>query len=271
MDFPGAFSLSGRTALVTGASRGIGAGVARVLGQAGAHVILTARSAEALNDVAREITDAGGTATAVPADLAAADGIDELLAAAAALGPIDVLVNNAAAHRLSMAGPSHLMSIEDFDTTMDVNVRSLFQLTQRIVRGMIEAGQGGSIVHVTSVAASVGPANLGIYAASKAALATWAQASAAEWGAYGIRVNCVAPGLIETEASRGAWEDPARRAAHEAANCAGRLGHPDDIGWATLYLASPAAAFVTGTTLQVDGGLVVGTMAGDRKPSRRSS
>jgi gluconate 5-dehydrogenase len=80
----------------------------------------------------------------------------------------------------------------------------------------------------------------------------------------------VAPGLIETEASRGAWEDPERRAIYEAANCVGRLGLPEDLGWATLYLASPAAAFVTGTTLQVDGGLVVGTMAGDRKPSHRS-
>ena len=129
--------------------------------------------------VAQSITDAGGTATAIPMDLAEAGGIDRLLAASAAFGPIDLLVNNAAAHRLSMAGPSHLMAIEDYDTTMDVNLRSLFQLTQQVVRAMIERGAGGAIVHVTSVAAVVGAANLGIYAASKAALTTWAEATAA--------------------------------------------------------------------------------------------
>jgi NAD(P)-dependent dehydrogenase (short-subunit alcohol dehydrogenase family) len=188
--------------------------------------------------------------------------------ATAAGDGIDILVNNAAAHRLSMLGPAHRMPIESFDATVLTNLRAPFLLTQLIVNGMIERGKGGAVIHITSVSQAVGAANLAAYSATKAAVARWAEATAAEWGAYDIRVNCVAPGLTETEAARGVWGDPEVRARVEATTCLGRLGQPEDIGLATLFLASKAAGYITGQTLHVDGGTVVGALAGDRKPRR---
>jgi len=264
-------SLEGRTALVTGASRGIGRAIATTLAGAGARVVVTARSQDGLEETKAAIESDGGSAVVVPADLDRDDELRRLVGTATAAGDgVDILVNNAAAHRLSMLGPSHLMPIESFDATVLTNLRAPFLLTQLVVNDMIERGRGGVVIHITSVSQAVGAANLGAYSATKAAVARWAEASAAEWGAYGIRVNCVAPGLTETEAARGVWGNPEVRAKVEASTCLGRLGQPEDVGLATLFLASDSAGYITGQTLHVDGGTVVGTLAGDRKPRRPS-
>jgi NAD(P)-dependent dehydrogenase (short-subunit alcohol dehydrogenase family) len=269
VDLAGLLSLEGQTALVTGASRGIGRAIAIALGGAGARVVVTARSVDGLLETKSAIESDGGQAVVVPADLDDDGELQRLFEAATAAGDgVDVLVNNAAAHRLAMLGPSHRMPMESFDATVRTNLRAPFLLTQLVVNDMIERGNGGSIVHVTSVSQAVGAANLAAYSATKAAIARWAEASAAEWGAYDIRVNCVAPGLTETEAARGVWGDPAVRAKVEATTCLGRLGQPEDVGLATLFLASKAAGYITGQTLYVDGGTIVGTLAGDRKPPR---
>ena len=272
MDLARLLSLEGQTALVTGASRGIGQAIATTLAGAGAQVVLTARSLDGLEATRAAIEADGGKAVVVPADLDDDADLRRLFDAATAAGDgVDVLVNNAAAHRLAMLGPSHRMPIESFDATVRTNLRAPFLLTQLVVNDMIERGRGGAVIHVTSVSESVGAANLAAYSATKAAMARWAEASAAEWGAYDIRVNCVAPGLTETEAAKGVWGDPAVRAKVEATTCLGRLGQPEDIGLATLFLASKAAGYITGQTLHVDGGTIVGTFAGDRKPPRPST
>ena len=258
MDLAEHFSIHGRTALVTGGSRGIGRGIATTLAAAGATVIVTARSANGLEETKAEVEAAGGSAVAIPADLQdEAAPLRLFEAATASCGAIDILVNNAAADRWSMAGPAQLMAVEDFDATLVTNLRAPFLLTGLVARAMIEGG-GGAIVHVTSLAGDVGAANLAAYSASKGALTRWAEATAAEWGQYGIRVNCLSPGFIQTEGARGSWGDPQRRARMEAATSLGRLGQPKDIGLATLFLVSDAAAFITGETLHVDGGLLVG-------------
>ena len=222
---------------------------------------MTARSADGLEATKAEVEAAGGSAVAITADLQdEAEPLRLVEEATAACGAIDILVNNAAADRWSMAGPAHLMAVEDFDATVLTNLRAPFLLTRLVARGMIERG-GGAIVHVTSLGGDIGAANLAAYSATKAALTRWAEATAAEWGPYGIRVNCVAPGFIQTEGSRGSWSDPQRRARIEAATSLGRLGQPKDIGLATLFLVSEAGAFITGETLHVDGGFLVGLVA----------
>ena len=250
------FSLRGKTAIVTGASRGIGRGIATVFGQAGAQVVLAARGVENLESLRAEIEAAGGEALVVPTDVSERDAQERLVQRTLeAYGKIDVLVNNAAARRWSLTGLAHEMDYDNFATTLEINVLAPFQLTQLVGRHMIERGEGGAVVNIVSIASWMGIPRLGAYSASKAALMRWSESTAVEWGPYGIRINNVGPGFIQTDETRATWDDPEQLAQIMGVTPLGRIGQPADIGHACLFLASQAASFITGQTLYVEGGL----------------
>jgi NAD(P)-dependent dehydrogenase (short-subunit alcohol dehydrogenase family) len=241
--------LEGKTAIVTGSTKGIGLGIARAFVREGAQVVVNSRSAEDCAKVGREL---GPAVTAVPADLSRSDEIRRLAAeAVAALGRVDILVNNAGQPRVA---PSESLPEADYRYTLDLNLNGCFVLTQEVVRGMLSAGSG-SIIHVSSMNGSVPFPQRLAYCVSKAGLNMMTKVMAAEWAARGVRVNAIAPGYVQTEfitmlSARGILdaEKLARRTPM------GRIGTPEEIGEVAVFLASPAASFITGEILTVDGG-----------------
>jgi 3-oxoacyl-[acyl-carrier protein] reductase len=243
------FDLSGRTALVTGASGGIGGAVADALHSRGAAVMLAGRQEEALHSLANRL---GGLVHLAVADLADPAAPDRLVTAAeAAMGRLDILVNNAGLTRDALA---MRMRDEDWRTVLDIDLTAAFRLTRAALRGMVRRRYGRviSISSVVAVAGNVGQAN---YAAAKAAMIGMSKSIAAEVASRGITVNCVAPGLIATKLIDGLSAE--RRAGLVGAVPAKRLGNPQDIAAAVVYLASTEAAYVTGHTLHVNGGMAM--------------
>ena len=243
------FNLDGKTALVTGASGGIGSAIARALASQGARVGLSGTREDVLAALATEI---GGRAEMIPADLGAEGGVDTLARdAETSLGTVDILVNNAG---ITRDGLAMRMSDEDWQRVLDVNLTAGFRLIRALLRGMMKR-RWGRIVGVTSIVGVTGNAGQANYAASKAGMIGLTKALAQEVAARGITVNCVAPGFIETDMTSALGED--QRARLLTATPAGRLGQPDDIASAVLYLASPEASYVTGQTLHVNGGMAM--------------
>ncbi len=243
------FSLEGKRALVTGASGGIGAAIARALHVQGAAVVLSGRNRAALNSLAAEL---GGRAHVAVADLATAAGCDTLAdAAQRAAGGLDILVNNAG---LTRDGLAMRMSDEDFASVLDVNLAAAFRLARAAMRGMIRQ-RWGRIVNITSVVGQTGNAGQANYAASKAGLVGMSKSLAAELAGRNITVNCVAPGFIETAMT--ASLDEAQRARLLAQIPAGRFGAPEDVAACVAFLASEDASYVTGATLHVNGGMAM--------------
>ncbi|MEE8139842.1 MAG: 3-oxoacyl-[acyl-carrier-protein] reductase [Alphaproteobacteria bacterium] len=243
------FSLDGRKALVTGASGGIGGAIARAFHGAGAEVVVSGTRIDALESLA---ADLGRGAHVVPADLAAAGGAERLVAGAEeALGGIDVLVNNAG---LTRDGLTMRMKDEDWQTVIDVNLTAAFRLSRAVIRGMMKA-RWGRIISITSVVAAMGNPGQVNYAASKAGLTGLTKSLAAEVARRGVTVNCIAPGFILTAMTDVL--DAAQRERLLAAIPGGRLGEPSEIAAAAVYLASEEAAYVTGQTLHVNGGMMM--------------
>ena len=243
------FSLDGRKALVTGASGGIGGAIARAFHGAGAEVVVSGTRIDALESLA---ADLGRGAHVVPADLAAAGGAERLVAGAEeALGGIDVLVNNAG---LTRDGLTMRMKDEDWQTVIDVNLTAAFRLSRAVIRGMMKA-RWGRIISITSVVAAMGNPGQVNYAASKAGLTGLTKSLAAEVARRGVTVNCIAPGFIVTAMTD--ILDAAQRERLLAAIPGGRLGEPSEIAAAAVYLASEEAAYVTGQTLHVNGGMMM--------------
>jgi 3-oxoacyl-[acyl-carrier protein] reductase len=243
------FDLSGKTALVTGASGGIGGAIARTLTQQGAAVVLSGTRIDALEALASEI---GGSARVVPADLGAEGAVDGLARAAEEqMGGIDILVANAGVTR---DGLLLRMSDEDWRRVIDINLTSAFQLIRASIRGMMKK-RWGRIIGITSVVGVTGGPGQVNYAASKAGMIGMIKAVAHEVASRGITANCVAPGFIETEMS-GVLPAQRRQAILDAVPM-GRLGVPDEVAASVLFLASDEAAYVTGQTVHVNGGMAM--------------
>jgi 3-oxoacyl-[acyl-carrier protein] reductase len=243
------FGLTGRTALVTGASGGIGGAIAEGLAAAGARVALSGTRLDVLQARAAAI---GAAAVAIPGDLAAAGGTERLVAAAVdALGRLDILVHNAGVARDGLA---MRMSDEDWAAVLDINLSAGFRLARAALRGMMKQ-RWGRIIAITSIVGTVGNAGQANYAASKAGTTGMIKSLAQEVAGRGITANCVAPGFIETEMT-AALSD-ARRQAILAAVPAGRFGMPADVAPAVVFLASDAASYVTGQTIHVNGGMAM--------------
>jgi len=244
------FDLTGRTALVTGASGGIGAAVARALHGAGATVALSGTREAPLAALAAEL---GARAHVLACDLSDVAAVEALpkRAVEALGGGVDILVNNAGITRDNLF---MRMSDAEWQAVMDVNLTAAFRLCRGVLRGMMKA-RWGRIVTVTSVVGVTGNAGQGNYAAAKAGLVGMSKSLAAEVASRGITVNCVAPGFIATAMTDKLTEE--QRARILAQVPAGRMGEPEEIAAAVLYLASPAAAYVTGATLHVNGGMAM--------------
>lgn len=254
---PPLIQLADKVAIVTGASRGIGESIALAFARAGAKVVLAARKPDALEAVAARIAREGGQALAVAAHTGKLDDVKRLVAqAVAAFGKVDVLVNNAATN--PYFGP--MMDVEDaaWDKTFEVNARGYFFATREVVRHLMARNAKGAIVNVASVAGLRAAPMQGVYGMTKAAVISMTQTLATELGAAGIRVNAIAPGLVETKFAAALVSNDEIRSLVTGRTPLGRHAQPDEIAGAALYLASDASSFVTGHTLVVDGGLTVG-------------
>lgn len=246
----GLFGLHGRTAVVTGASRGLGAAMAIALAGAGARVCLVGRRPN-LEATRAAIEAAGGEAEVVVGSLLGEAAIDAVVAACVErVGPVDVLVNNAGTF---VRKPALDWTADDWDEVVDLSTKSVFQLCQRFGRTMIERGHG-KIVNIGSVLSFQGGYTVAGYAASRHALIGLTRALANEWAPLGVNVNAIAPGYVDTDLLEGLKGDPERSRALLARVPAGRWGTPDELAGAVVYLASAASDFVHGATLVVDGG-----------------
>jgi len=241
--------LTGRTAFVTGSTRGIGLAVARALHQAGARVAIVGRDESRARIVALEL---GEGTVGVACDVADGAQVEAAIAAAEkALGPIDILVNNAGLTRDNIL---LRLSDEDWDAVLDANLKGAFLTTRAVIKGMMKR-RAGRIINITSVVGLTGNKGQANYAASKAGLVGLTKSVAKEYASRGVLANCIAPGFIETDMT-AALPSEARTALLEQI-ALGRLGRPDDIAAAVLFLASDLAAYITGQVLVVDGGMVI--------------
>jgi NAD(P)-dependent dehydrogenase (short-subunit alcohol dehydrogenase family) len=239
-------TLTGKTALVTGATAGIGYAIAQQLAAEGAEVIVHGRNAERGAKAVQEIENAGGKARFIAADVANAADVRQLADEA---GAVDILVNNAGIYRFA---PTFDTTDADFDDQLNTNLRAPYLLVQKLVPGMVERGQG-SVINVTTVAASTPAAGAGIYGASKAALELLTKLWADEFGAAGVRVNAVAPGPTQTPGTADLSTELIE--ALGRTTTLGRTAEADEIANVVTFVASPAASYVNGAVLTVGGGL----------------
>lgn len=251
------FDLSGKSAIVTGSSKGIGRAIALRLAEHGAKVTVSSRKQDGCDAVTNEITAKGGQAFTKTCNIGRKEELQALVDATNdRWGGIDILICNAAVN--PHFGPSSTLSDEAWDRVMDYNVRSNFWLTNMVLPGMA-ARSGGAVIIVSSIGGLRGSTTLGVYAVSKAADMQLARNIACEWGPHNIRANCIAPGLIRTDFARALWENPALERRRSRDTPLLRIGEPDEIAGAAVFLASPAGSFMTGQTMVIDGGVTVGT------------
>lgn len=251
------FDLTGQVALVTGSSRGIGRSIAEIMAAMGAKVVVSSRKADACEEVAQSIKKAGGEAHVIACNIGRRPDVEGLVKGTIdKYGKIDALVCNAAVN--PYFGPLSGIADDQFDKIMETNVRSNLWLANLAIPGMAERG-GGTVTIVSSIGGLRGSAKLGAYGISKAADFGLARALAVEWGEKNIRVNAIAPGLVKTDFARALWEDEANLKKRLVTTPLRRIGEPDDIGGIAAFLASPAAAFITGQVIVADGGVTIGS------------
>jgi NAD(P)-dependent dehydrogenase (short-subunit alcohol dehydrogenase family) len=245
------WSLRGRVALVTGGGRGIGLGCAHALSQAGATVLLAARTAAELEAAAAAIEAAGGSARAHVADVTDEAQVDALVTAALDLGDLGVCVNSAGTNR---PGPARSYAAEDWDVLFAVNVRATFLVCRAVGDALLDRGVPGSIVNMSSQMGTVGFPGRVAYCATKHAVEGLTKALGVEWAPHGVRVNAVAPTFVETPLTRPMFEDPEFKAEVERRLPTRELATIEQVADAVRYLACPASASVTGSVLRIDGG-----------------
>lgn len=247
------FDLTGRVAVITGSSRGIGRSIAENMARAGAKVVVSSRKPDACAEVVGAITAAGGEAIAVPCNISTKEQLEHLVdSAVGEWGRIDIVVCNAAVN--PYYGPMANMPDEAYDKIMNSNVRSNFWLCTLAAPHM---APGGSFLIVSSIGGNQGSGTLAVYGMSKAADSSLVKSLAVEFGPKGLRANCIAPGLIKTDFSRALWENEKLLAGVERKTPVRRIGLPDDVGGVAVFLASEGAAYITGQTIVVDGGLTI--------------
>ena len=245
-------SLSGKIAIVTGASRGIGRAIAEVFAREGARVVICGRKQETLDRVAGEI---GPSVKPIACHVGRADQIENMVATTAReFGPADILVNNAATN-ISF-GPCLDVEEAQFDKMIEINVKSAFRLVKAVAPGMCDRGRG-SIINIASIAGLRPQLHSLLYSMTKAALIMMTQSYALELGAKGVRVNAIAPGLIQTALSEHYWKDEVQQEAVLQKQPIARLGQPSDIAEVALLLASEKGSYITGQTFTVDGGFLL--------------
>ena len=249
------FSLADQIVIVSGASRGIGRAIAAGFAERAGHVMITGRELPTLEQTAREIATENCPVTAVRCDLASSDDITSLVdQVIAEHGRIDTLVNVAGVNRRK---PAMEISEDDYDFIMDINLKGAYLLSCAVGRHMIER-QSGSQINITSLNNDRPLINVSPYAISKAGMGQMTKALASEWGPHGVRVNGLAPGFVLTDLTQKLWSDPTMQAWGKANTPQRRLGVPEDMVGTAIFLASPAAAFLTGQIIYVDGGFTSG-------------
>lgn len=251
------FDLSGKVALVTGASSGLGVHFARTLAEAGAAVVLAARRAERLASLQAELQKSGAKAAAVTLDVQSGEAVAAAFdQAEAALGPVDIVVNNAG---ISIVKPALEMPEQDWDSVVDTNLRGAWLVAQTAGKRWAAAKRPGAIVNIASILGLRTIGQVAPYNASKAGLIHLTRALAMEWARYQIRVNAICPGYIETEMNSDFWKTPGGQRLIERIPQR-RIGQPEHLDGALLLLASEAGAFMTGSVLTVDGGHTVNSL-----------
>jgi len=243
------FDLTGKVAVVTGSSRGIGRASAELLARLGAKVVVSSRKADACEEVAKGIRDAGGDALVIPCNISRRNEVEGLID--------DILVCNAAVN--PYYGPLLDITDEAFDKIMGSNVKSNIWLCARAIPQMAERGNG-SVVIISSIGGLRGSTVIGAYGISKAADFALCRSLAGEWGPKGVRVNCIAPGLVKTDFARALWEDEALLKRRTATTPLRRIGEPHEIAGAVAYLGSDASTFMTGQTIVIDGGVTTASV-----------
>lgn len=252
---PALFSLEGRNALVTGASRGIGRTIAEALAANGARVVCAARTIKDLEDLVETIRQAGGQAKALAMDVGDRDSLPAAAAAAeACFGPLDILVNNAG---VNFREPLEEISGEHFDRILSINVEGMLFLTQAVARGMM-ARRSGKVINVGSITTGFGLSNLAVYSLTKGAVGQLTKALATELGRHNIQVNALCPGFIMTPMTNKLWSMPHMQEWGKRRIPLGRVATPADLIGSAVFLASAASDYVTGHSLFVDGGFTAG-------------
>lgn len=249
------FQLTGKVALITGASKGIGEQIARYLAQFGAKVVISSRRQADLDELVEDIRKTGGEVTAIEARMGDEAQTKHLFDKTVEVyGGIDILVNNAAAN--PYYGPTVDCPDNAYDKIMDINVKAPFQLS-KLVYPVMKLRGGGSIINISSIAGETPDPGLGIYSVSKASINMLTKVLAKEWGADGIRVNAVAPGLIKTKFSQALWQDEKTLAHFTKRLPIARMGTVEEVASLVLYLASDASGYCTGGIYTVDGGTTI--------------
>ena len=242
------FQLNGKKALVTGASRGIGLGGAMALAEHGAHVVMAARNAEEIGAAAQQVKAAGYSAESISLDVG---DHAAMVSAVRQHGPFDILFNNAGTNKPM---PYVDVTPDNFEMITDLNLKAAFFMAQEVAKGMIEAGKGGSIIHTSSQMGHVGGIDRSVYCGTKFGIEGVTKASAIELAEHQIRVNTICPTFIRTPMTQSTFDNPERRAWVEEKIKLGRVGEVEDIMGAVVFLASDAAALITGTSIIIDGG-----------------
>lgn len=255
MDLSALFSLANKVAIITGASKGIGFGIAEIFAAAGAKVVISSRKQEALDEMASQLKGKGYEVSAIACNVGRMEELDSLVKKTIEkYGQIDILVNNAAVN--PVFGPVHNTTPEAFDKIMDVNVKAPFHL-MNLCFPYLRASSGAAVINISSIGGISPEQGLGIYSVSKAALISLSKVYAKEWGDHKIRVNTICPGLIQTKFSEALWSNDKIMEHMMKALPIKRVGTSEEIGAMALFLASKASSYTTGATLTADGGFTI--------------